>query len=73
MKFLTSWILFLLGDLWCRIFDDWTRIGLRGPIYKVYNCLMLRSVLIQGDGNGPWQRMAANSHDDLGQCKRMKL
>lgn len=50
-----AWTLYLVGDLICRIFDDWTRIGLRGPLYGLYNGAMTLSVKLQGDGPGPWE------------------
>lgn len=55
MRFIASWVLYWLGDLASKTMHwfNWTAFFL----YPVYNRLIGWSVDIQGEGNGPWERV----------------
>lgn len=58
MKQALSWVLFWLGHVWCVAFDR-EPFGLCGPLYTVYNRLMIASFNLQleaGD-KGPWEKV----------------
>ena len=57
MRVLVAFALYLLGDVVWRVFDCWTAVGMRGPIYRAYSALMDWSDKVQGDGQGPWVRL----------------
>lgn len=56
MRFIASYFVYYLGDLACKIMElndnseRWVNFW-----YPAYNKLMIRSVHIQGDENGPWE------------------
>jgi hypothetical protein len=45
-----SWVLYYLGAAVCKV------MLLIGRGYPLYNWLMIKSVDIQGRGDGPWSR-----------------
>lgn len=51
MRWIVSWTVFGLGHLVSLVMDRCDRCGL----YPIYSWLMHESVLIQGDGPGPWK------------------
>jgi len=62
LRCLLAWTFYGLGHAWYLVFDRWFPFGMRGPIYGVYNGLMIRSVRVQGAGSGPWLS-ADHSHN----------
>jgi hypothetical protein len=53
MRVTLAWILIYLGFGICRV-NRW--MGKYGVLYPVYNWLMVKSSLLQGDDpRGPWQ------------------
>lgn len=56
MRWAASWTLYWLGDAASKLFtlipDRCERTG--WVAYQVYSGLMMSSVKIQGDGEGPW-------------------
>lgn len=54
IKFLISWVLFIIGHL-VSIFMDYYPFDRLHP-YPVYNWLMSKSIKFQGEGKGPWRK-----------------
>lgn len=55
----TAWLLYWLGDgaskLLALVPDEDRWEPLQEALYTVYNRLMLASLRLQGDGEGPWK------------------
>jgi len=55
-----AWVCYGAGDLIWRVFDLWLGFGLRGPLYRAYNGLMITACRVQGDDTcGPWRTARA--------------
>jgi hypothetical protein len=64
MRWALAWTLYLLGDVVCRVMNFWDEYVGVGTFYPVYNWLMGRSSMVQGDsGNGPWEAVVKGGED----------